>query len=79
MITSWDVKNAAANLDADELHAWMLRMIKEAVGPLTSLPTYELAAIADGKPPPVWADWLTPPMARLQIRLREILTEHDAP
>jgi hypothetical protein len=78
MITSQDVADAASRFTSDELYEWMLRSLHEAVDPLADMADVELARVADGADPPPFRVWLTPPLARLQLRLRALLAEQEA-
>jgi hypothetical protein len=76
-LTSEDVARAAAELGPDALSDWLVASIREAVDPLLSMSDDALRRVSEGGSPPTRFSWLTPPMARLQLRLRTILIEAE--
>jgi hypothetical protein len=75
----YDVDAHLAAKTPDELAGWLVQSIRETVAPLLHLTDAQLAAHAAGRDPGCrLPDYLTPPMARLQLRLRAILAEHGS-
>jgi hypothetical protein len=71
-----DITDALARMEPDALYEWLLRSVHEATDPLAHLTDAELLRVAEGGSPPTpYRQWLTPPLARLQLRLRAILAE----
>jgi hypothetical protein len=66
-------------VDPVRLADWLVKAVREAVEPLRDLTDQELEDIADELViSPSHRAWLTPPMARLQLRLRVILADYEA-
>jgi hypothetical protein len=68
---------APRDLTPDQLAAALVQSVRDMVAPLAHLTDAQLEALATGRKVTTNLPHnITPPMARLQLRLRAILAEH---